>query len=90
MAAGTPIIAGDNAGYVTTMKNTGAISLVNPQDTIDFARRLELLLLNEEIRLVWQKWAKEYVKQFDYKNIVTLYEDLYKKALKKHVALQKA
>jgi phosphatidylinositol alpha-mannosyltransferase len=90
MAAGTPIIAGDNAGYVTTMKNTGAISLVNPQDTIDFARRLELLLLNEEIRLVWQKWAKEYVKQFDYKNIVSLYEDLYKKALKKHVALQKA
>jgi phosphatidylinositol alpha-mannosyltransferase len=90
MAVGTPIVAGDNAGYVTTMKNTGSISLVNPQDTIDFARRLELLLFNEEIRIVWQKWAKEYVKQFDYKNIVSMYENLYKKALKKHGALQKA
>jgi phosphatidylinositol alpha-mannosyltransferase len=90
MAAGTPIIAGDNAGYVTTMKDTGSISLVNPQDTIDFARRLELMVFNEDIRLVWQKWAKNYVKQYDYKNIVSMYEDLYKKALKKHGAVKKA
>jgi phosphatidylinositol alpha-mannosyltransferase len=90
MAAGTPIIAGDNAGYVTTMKDTGSISLVNPQDTIDFARRLELMIFNEDIRLVWQKWAKNYVKQYDYKNIVSMYEDLYKKALKKHGAVKKA
>jgi phosphatidylinositol alpha-mannosyltransferase len=90
MAAGTPIIAGDNAGYVTTMKDTGSISLVNPQDTIDFARRLELMVFNEDIRLVWQKWATNYVKQYDYKNIVSMYEDLYKKALKKHGAVKKA
>jgi phosphatidylinositol alpha-mannosyltransferase len=84
MAAGTPTLAGDNAGYVTTMKNTGALSLVNPQDTIDFARRLEIFLFNDDIRKVWQKWAKEYVKQYDYNNVITLYEDLYKEALKKH------
>ena len=84
MAAGTPIIAGDNAGYVTTLKKTGSLSLVNPQDTIDFARRLELMLYDEEIRKVWRKWAKEYVKQFDYKHVVTLYEDFYKDSLKKH------
>jgi phosphatidylinositol alpha-mannosyltransferase len=84
MAAGTPTVAGDNIGYVSTMKNTGAISLVNPQDTIDFARRLEIMLCDEEIRKVWQKWAKEYVKQFDYKHVVSMYEEFYEKALKKH------
>jgi len=84
MAAGTPTVAGDNSGYISTMKDLGAISLVNPQDTIDFARRLELLIFNEELRKAWQKWAKNYVKQFDYKHVVDMYEDCYKKALKKH------
>jgi phosphatidylinositol alpha-mannosyltransferase len=84
MAAGTPIVAGDNFGYTGTMRDTGAISLVNPQDIIDFARRLELFLFNEDLRKVWQKWAKEYVKQYDYQHIVSVYEDFYKKTLKKH------
>jgi phosphatidylinositol alpha-mannosyltransferase len=90
MAAGTPTIAGDNAGYVTTMKNTGAISLINPQDTIDFARRLELFLFNDDLRKLWQKWAKEYVKKYDYSRVVTMYEDLYKQALKKHGSNKKS
>lgn len=84
MAAGTPTVAGDNQGYVGTMQGTGALSLVNPLDTIDFARRLELLLFNEDIRSIWQKWAKNYVKQYDYRHVVAMYEDLYKQALKKH------
>jgi phosphatidylinositol alpha-mannosyltransferase len=89
MAAGVPTVAGDNAGYITTMKETGAISLVNPQDIIDFARRLEIMLFDENIRTVWQKWAKDYVKQFDYKEVVNMYESLYKKALKNHGSKQK-
>jgi phosphatidylinositol alpha-mannosyltransferase len=84
MAAGTPTIAGDNTGYVSTMKGTGAISLVNPQDTLDFARRLELIIFNDDIRKLWQKWAKEYVKQFDYNKIIDMYEQCYIHALKKH------
>jgi phosphatidylinositol alpha-mannosyltransferase len=90
MAAGTPTVAGDNAGYISTMQGLGAISLVNPQDTIDFARRLELLIYNDELRKVWQKWAKDYVKQFDYSHIVDLYEEFYRGALKKHGKKQKA
>jgi phosphatidylinositol alpha-mannosyltransferase len=84
MAANVPTVAGDNAGYVSTMKDLGAISLVNPQDTIDFARRLELLIFNEDLRKVWQKWAKNYVKQFDYNHVVKMYEDCYKHAYKNH------
>ncbi len=86
MAAGVPIVAGDNAGYISTMKDVGAISLVNPQDTIDFARRLELMLFNEDLRALWEKWAKVYVKQFDYTRVVEMYEDFYKYAYKKHHA----
>jgi uncharacterized protein YaeQ len=71
------------------MKDTGALSLVNPQDTIDFARRLELFAFNDDLRKIWQKWAKDYVKQFDYEHIVSLYEDSYKKALKKHAKSKK-
>jgi len=90
MAAGTPVVAGDNIGYIGLMRDLGALSLVNPQDTIDFARRLELFIFNEDLRKIWQKWAKPYVKQFDYSNIVDLYENFYKKTLKKHGKRQKA
>jgi glycosyltransferase involved in cell wall biosynthesis len=84
MAADCPIVCGDNAGYATLMKDTGAVSLVNPRDTIDFARRLELLLFNEDLRKIWIKWARAYVKQYDYTNVVSIYEKAYKEAIKHH------
>jgi len=40
------------------------LSLVNPKDTSQFAHRLQLLLYDEDLRAVWQKWAKDYVRQF--------------------------
>jgi phosphatidylinositol alpha-mannosyltransferase len=82
MAAGCPVVAGDNEGYSSVMKDTGAISLVNPNDTTDFARRLELMLYDEELRELWKKWAKEYVKEFDWTPIITQYEEIYKEAIK--------
>jgi len=84
MAAGCPIVAGDNIGYLSVMKGTGAVSLVNPKDTVDFSRRLEIMAFNEDIRAVWLKWAKQYVKQFDYTKVVTQYEEAYKEAIKLH------
>lgn len=77
MAAGTPIVAGDNPGYVTVMRDTGKISLVNPQDTADFARRLDLMLTDESLRSLWDDWAQKTVKQYDYSLIVDQYEKLY-------------
>jgi glycosyltransferase involved in cell wall biosynthesis len=90
MAAGTPTVAGDNMGYTSVMKGTGEISLVNPKDIVDFGRRLEIMLTNDDIRAVWQKWAKEYVKQFDYDKVVIQYEDAYKEAVKLHAKRPKA
>lgn len=84
MASGLPLVAGDNIGYSSTMQGTGAISLVNSKDTVDFARRLELLTFDERLRAVWREWAAEYVQQFDFPKIVDQYFAVYEQAIKKH------
>ena len=84
MAAGCPIVAGDNIGYQTVMTDLGALSLVNPKDTIDFARHLEFFLYEESLRKIWLKWAEKHIKQFDYATIVGLYEQAYLEAVKIH------
>lgn len=90
MAAGCPVVAGDNLGYQTVMKGTGAISLVNPRDIVDFARRLELMLFDIELRKIWIKWAAKYVKQYDYPVVVDQYEAAYKEAIEIHDKRPKA
>lgn len=84
MASNTVCVAGNNAGYVEVLKEIGAISIVNPHDTEEFTRRLDVLLHEDELRAVWQKWAKTYVKQFNYPDIVRRYEEFYEEALERH------
>lgn len=84
MASGLVCVAGSNTGYVDLLQELGAISLVNPQDTDEFARRLDTLLNQADLRTLWRKWAKEYVKQFSYPDIVMRYEKFYQEALKQH------
>lgn len=83
MASGCVVVAGDNVGYRSVLKETGKLSLVDPKLIDEFARRLELMLYDEEIRKVWQKWAHEYVQQFNYESIVDEYEKMYELALDK-------
>jgi phosphatidylinositol alpha-mannosyltransferase len=84
MATGTVTIAGNNSGYADLMQGTGALSIVNPEDTSEFARRLELLMHEAEVRKLWQTWAKKYVQQFSYPIVVDQYEALYKDSLKQY------
>ncbi len=84
MATNTVAVAGNNSGYADLMEGIGAISIVNPTDIGEFARRLDTLLHEAELRKLWQKWAKDYVKQFDYPTVVAQYEELYKDALQQH------
>jgi phosphatidylinositol alpha-mannosyltransferase len=84
MATGTVCVAGNNSGYVDLMQGVGALSIINPEDTPEFARRLELLMHEAELRKIWQSWAKQYVKQFSYPNVVDQYEALYKDSLKQY------
>ena len=83
MAMCAPIVCHFNEGYKWTMRDTGRLSLVDCKDPVEYADRLQLIMEDKDLRDVWQKWACEYVKQFDYVNIVDSYEKLYKKSLKK-------
>lgn len=85
MAAGVPIVAGDNPGYACVLKERGLLSLVNPKDTIEFSRRLDLMLHDEELRQLWGSWAKKYIKQYDFTKVIDEYEKVYKKAVQKKV-----
>jgi len=85
MASGTPIVAGDNPGYEGVLQERGQLSLVDPKQTVEFARRLKLLLADQGLRDSWNDWAAQYVKQFDYPRIVDQYEALFAAELAKQV-----
>ena len=84
MASGLVTVAGDNPGYGSVMQGLGKLSLINPKDSALFAHRLQLLLFDEDLRTLWKKWAKEYVRQFDYPKVVDRYEAVYNMALQRH------
>lgn len=81
MASGLVTVAGDNPGYESVMQGLGKLSLINPKDTTVFAHRLQLMLLDDDLRGLWRKWAKDYVRQFDYPKVVDQYEAVYETAL---------
>ncbi|MCA9328639.1 glycosyltransferase family 4 protein [Candidatus Saccharibacteria bacterium] len=78
MAFGAPIVAHKNPGYEWVLQGTGRLSLVDVHDIEAYADRLQLMLEDNVLRSAWQKWAIEYVKQFDYERIVDRYEALYR------------
>lgn len=82
MAAGAVTVAGNNPGYASVMKDTGAVSIANVKDTSEFARRLQLLMIDTELRKLWTTWAGEYVGQFNYERIAELYLKVYRLAKK--------
>jgi phosphatidylinositol alpha-mannosyltransferase len=84
MAIGTPIVCGNNPGYSGVMTGRGRLSLVTPENILDFSQRLELMLYDEEIRRLFIDWGHNHVKQFTFDKIADAYEQVYKKALKKY------
>ncbi len=82
MAAGLPLVAGDNPGYCDVLQGRGQLSIVDPKHSDEFARRLEAFLVDHELRALWLQWAKDYVQQFDYPKVIDQYEALYVQALR--------
>lgn len=82
LAMQLPVVAGNNQGYMGVMQELGELSIVDPKDCGEFARRLYVTLTNESFRALWSEWSKKYVKQFDYQKIVASYEAYYKKVMK--------
>jgi phosphatidylinositol alpha-mannosyltransferase len=85
MATGTVTVAGNNPGYANVLKDRGAISLVNVKDTEEFARRLILLMTDNGIRNLWNSWAGDTIKEYDYQIVAKKYLDLYKHTLSAHI-----
>jgi phosphatidylinositol alpha-mannosyltransferase len=83
MATGCVVVAGNNAGYSGVMTDTGQLSLVNPKDPVEFARRLDLLASDKRLRKAWLEWAEEEVDQYDYDRVVDHYLAIYKAAYAK-------
>jgi phosphatidylinositol alpha-mannosyltransferase len=82
MASGLVTVAGDNPGYSSVMNGFGRISLVDPKHVGEFARRLELLLYEKDLRKLWREWAESEVPQYNWDKVVDQYEALYRQALK--------
>jgi phosphatidylinositol alpha-mannosyltransferase len=77
MASGAVVLGGFNPGYATVLSGSGAIGLIDPQETELFANRMHLLLHDQPIRDMLVKWAHEEVKKYSYKSIVDDYEKIY-------------
>ncbi len=82
MASGLVTVAGDNPGYESVMKGLGALSLVDPKQIDDFARRLDLLLYQPKLRVLWRAWAAKEMTLYSWEHVVTQYEEVYAKALR--------
>lgn len=78
LASGQVIVAGNNPGYISVMKELGATSLVDPRDLEAHAALLEKMLYDEKLRAKYRTWAQEYVKQYDYSVVTDEYEKIYK------------
>ncbi len=83
MALGVPVISSNTGGLPEV--NFDGISgyLSDVGNTEEMAQNAIKILENKTNLLMFKNNAAATAKQFDIKNIVTLYEDLYKKALQK-------
>lgn len=81
MAMGTPVLGGNNLGYVNVLSGHGRIGLVDPKAKKDFANRLEVFLTDEPLRNSFRRWELNEVKKYDYPKIIDQYEEAYKDAL---------
>ncbi|HSX34538.1 MAG TPA: glycosyltransferase family 4 protein [Candidatus Saccharimonadales bacterium] len=84
MATGLVTVAGDNPGYGSVLTGLGAVSIINPKHTAEFARRLELLLHEPDLRKLWRQWAAEEMPKYSYKAVVDQYLEVYEAAIKRH------
>lgn len=81
MAMGTPVIGGNNLGYINVLTGHGRLGLVDPKATADFANRLAVFLTDEQLRKSLIHWGLDEVKKYSYPKIVNQYEQAYKEAL---------
>ncbi len=83
MASGCVTVAGNNSGYESVLEGRGQLSLVNPKDSVEFARRLAILGNDSVLRGAWREWAKNSVSKYDYDIVIDQYVKIYEAACAK-------
>lgn len=81
MAAGKAIIAGNNVGYKTVLKNKGSLLLVEPEDSLLFAEKLKVLVENEHLRKEFGEWGQTEVYKYDVETVGPKIIEIYNKAI---------
>ena len=81
MACGTPVVAA-KVGALTSLVLDGQTGcLVNGHDPASFARCLEELLVNDELRQELGRGAQEWARQFPWSRVVRELVDVYSRAM---------
>lgn len=83
MASGCVTVAGNNSGYEGVLRGLGQVSIVNPKDSVEFARRMALMGYEENLRALWKDWAKNEVVKYNYDHVIDQYVMLYQAAYSK-------
>ena len=83
MAAGSEVVmAGDNPGYSSILGKMPGV-MIHPDNTRQFAERLELLLRDEERRRELHDLQHELIKQYDVNTVGRQLVDIYNQAIAK-------
>lgn len=72
MACGKPIVGFANEGYLELIKNTPFEPFFpKPRDFISLAKKIEILIKNENLRIKLGKWGEERAKEYAWPKIAT-------------------
>jgi phosphatidylinositol alpha-mannosyltransferase len=85
MACQKPVVAFANEGYKGVLKGKGARFLVKPKDYKDLAKKLEILIKNENLRKEMGKWGREEAKKYSWEKITDKILDFYQFCQKEKV-----
>jgi len=82
MAAGTVVLGGDNPGYRSVL-NGQPVLLIDPNDIVKFAERLNQLLTDTKLRKQILTWQTQAVKRYDIGAVGAQIETLYLSSIAK-------
>jgi phosphatidylinositol alpha-mannosyltransferase len=82
MAMGAPIVAGINSGYEAVLNGIGTLSFIDPHNHDEFARRLRIVLEEEQVRSMLKAWGSQEVIQYDYPKVIARYDELFQTIMK--------
>jgi glycosyltransferase involved in cell wall biosynthesis len=81
LASGTPVLAGDNAGFRGLLGTEGSDLLFDPRNPRLLAQRIAALIGNPDRLQARAAWGRTHAGQFDILNHVEGFENLYAAAI---------